>query len=94
MGTKELVGLFHVGLDHVPPSVPALRAALKAQGYIEGENLHLDFRNLADEAAANATALEFVRDRFDLIVALEEQTVRAAQAATSEVPVVFLHGFT
>ncbi len=48
-------------------------------------------RKLADEAAARVTAREFVRKRYDVIVALDEQTVRAAKAATSEVPVVFLH---
>jgi putative ABC transport system substrate-binding protein len=85
------VGLFHVGLDHVPPSLDGLRQGLKALGYEEGKTIRLDFRNLADEQAARATAQEFVRTRVDLIVAFESQTVRAAQAATSEIPVVFLH---
>jgi putative ABC transport system substrate-binding protein len=58
---------------------------------MEGQNLLLDWRNLENEEAARATALEFVRDRVDLIVAFENQTVRAAQAATSAIPVVFLH---
>jgi putative ABC transport system substrate-binding protein len=85
------IGLFHVGLDHIPPSLTPLREALKALGYEEGKNLHLDWRNLPDEAAAQKTAQEFVQQRADLIVAFENQTVRAAKAATSEVPVVFLH---
>jgi len=85
------VGLLHVGLDHVPPSLETLRAGLKELGYEEGRDIHLDFRNLADEAAADATAPEFVRARVDLIVAFENQTVRAVEAATSEIPVVFLH---
>lgn len=85
------VGLFHVGLDHVPPSLDGLRDGLKALGYEEGRNLKLDFRNVADEAAARAVALELVRERPDLIVAFENQTLRAAQAATRELPVVFLH---
>jgi putative ABC transport system substrate-binding protein len=85
------IGLFHVGLDHVPPSLNGLRDGLKALGYEEGRNLKLDFRNVADEAAARAVALELVRQRPDLIVAFEDQTLRAAQAATRELPVVFLH---
>ncbi len=36
-------------------------------------------------------AREFVEKRVDLIVAFESQTVRASKAATSEIPVVFLH---
>ncbi len=85
------IGLFHVGLDHVPPSLEGLRDGLKALGYEEGKNLRLDFRNLPNEGAAHVTAKEFVRDRVDLIVAFENQTVRAAKAATTEIPIVFLH---
>ncbi|SRR5712692_4158371 len=85
------VGLFHVGLDHVPPSLQSLREALQALGYEEGKTIVLDWRNLPDEDAARVTAREFVRDHVDLIVAFEDQTVRAAQAATAEIPIVFLH---
>jgi putative ABC transport system substrate-binding protein len=98
------LGLFHVGLDHVPPSVDGLRDGLKALGYdvgsvpaplvstvMEGKNIHLDWRNLPDEATALETAKTFVQARVDLIVAFESQCVRAAKAATSEIPVVFLH---
>jgi putative ABC transport system substrate-binding protein len=85
------IGLFHVGLDHVPPSLESLRESLKALGYEEGKNIRLDWRNLADEEAARETAKQFVRDRVDLIVAFENQTVRAVKAATSEIPVVFFH---
>ena len=85
------VGLFHVGLDHVPPSLDALREGLKALGYEEGKNIRLDWRNLPDEDAAREIAKEFVQNRVDLIVAFEDQTVRAAKAATSEIPVVMLH---
>jgi len=98
------VGLFHVGLDHVPPSLDGLRAGLSTLGYnvggaavpkvstvIEGTNIRLDWRNLADEDAARETAREFARNRVDVIVAFENQAVRAAQAATAEIPVVFVH---
>jgi len=102
-GKVYRIGLFHVGLDHVPPSLDGLREGLNALGYdtgtspapvsstvFEGKNIRLDWRNLADEATARETAKEFVRNRVDLIVAFEAQTVRAAKAATSEIPVVFL----
>jgi putative ABC transport system substrate-binding protein len=85
------IGLFHVGLDHVPPSLDGLRDGLKALGYEEGKNLQLDFRNVADEAAARVVAVDLARGRPDLLVAFEDQTLRAAKAATSEIPVVFLH---
>src|SRR5215510_12987349 len=82
------IGLFHVGLDHVPPSLDGLREGLTTLGYEEGKNIHFDWRNLADEDAARTTAQAFVRDRVDLIVAFENQTTRAAMATTTEIPVV------
>jgi putative ABC transport system substrate-binding protein len=85
------IGLFHVGLDHVPPSLEPLRQELKTLGYEEGRNLRLDWRNLADEQAAHEVAREFVRSRVDLIVAFENHTIQAAKAMTSEIPVVFVH---
>jgi len=75
----------------VPPSLEGLREGLRTLGYQEGKNLRLDFRNLADEQTARVTAQQFVRDRVDLIVAFESQCVRAAQAATHELPILFLH---
>src|SRR5690606_7676567 len=79
------VGLFHVGLDHVPPSLETLYDELRVLGYEEGRDLHLDWRNLPDERAAHDVAHEFVRDGASVIVAFENQTVRAAIAATSEI---------
>jgi putative tryptophan/tyrosine transport system substrate-binding protein len=85
------VGLFHVGLDHDPPGLAPLRASLQRLGYEEGKTIRLDYRNQADEAAARETARAFVRERVDVIVAFENQAVRAAQVATSEIPIVFAH---
>lgn len=85
------VGLMHIGLEHVPPSLEGLREGLKAIGYTEGGNIQLDFRNLANREAALETAREFVRDRFDLIVAFERQSIHAAHAVITTIPVVMLH---
>src|SRR5215467_16253504 len=85
------IGVMHVGLDHVPPSLAPLRDELRTLGYEDGRNIRLDFRSLADQAAAYTVARQFVGDRVDLIVAFEEQAMRGVKAATSENPVVFLH---
>ncbi len=85
------IGLIHVGLDHVPPSLPTLREGLRVLGYEESRNIRLDFRNLADEAAAHAVAQEFVRERVDLIVVFEDQAMRGLKATPSQIPIVFLH---
>jgi len=103
-GKVYRIGLFHVGLDHVPPSLDGLREGLRALGHdvpaspiprvsttFEGRNIRLVWRNLADEGAARQTAKDFVRGGVDLIVAFENQAVRAAKAATAEVPIVFVH---
>ena len=66
------IGLFHVGLDHVPPALPGLREGLKELGYEEGKNLRWDFRNLPDESAAQGTAQDFVHEKVDVIVAFEK----------------------
>jgi putative tryptophan/tyrosine transport system substrate-binding protein len=85
------IGVFHVGLDHIPPSLPVLRTRLRELGYVEGTNLRLDWRNQADEDQARATARQFVAEGVDLIVAFEDQTVRAAKASTAVIPIVFVH---
>jgi putative tryptophan/tyrosine transport system substrate-binding protein len=64
-----------------PPFLDGLREGLTA----------LDWRNLPDEEAERSTAQALVSDRVDLIVAFENQTVRAVTAATAEIPVVMLH---
>ena len=90
--TIPRVGLMHVGTDHVPPSLDTLEARLKQLGWIDGRNIKLIWRNLEpDQAEAQAQA--FVRQRVDVIVAFEDQSIRAAQAATAKdrIPVVFLH---
>src|SRR2546427_5449113 len=90
-GKLYQVGLFHVGLDHVPSSLEPLRETLKTLGYEEGKTVQFDWRNLPDENAAAAVAKTFVRRHVDLIVAFENETVRAARAATAEIPIVMLH---
>jgi len=85
------LGLFHVGLDHLPGSLQRLKEGLRERGFEEGKNIQLDWRNLPDDEAARKTTAEFVQGRVDLIVAFENQTIRAVKAVTSEMPVVFLH---
>jgi putative tryptophan/tyrosine transport system substrate-binding protein len=86
-----LVGLFHVGLDHVPPSVDTLYDEMRLLQYEDGRTIRLDWHNLPDEQAAHEVAREFVSNRAQVIVAYENQTVRAAMAATTEIPIVFIH---
>lgn len=112
--TIKRVGLMHVGIDHVPPSLGTLATELhRKYGWdvpvakvkrcedeirkscdFKGRNIELLWRNLApDEAPAQARS--FVRQHVDVIVAFEDQSIRAAQEATAKsgnrIPIVFLH---
>jgi putative ABC transport system substrate-binding protein len=86
------VGLMHVGTDHVPSSWPALKARLAELGWTDGQNIQLIWRNLEPDAAP-AQARMFVSQHVDAIVAFEDTSIAAAQAATarSHTPIVFLH---
>ena len=92
--TIRRVGLMHVGTDHDPPSHASLVARLAELGWTEGQNLEVLWRNLEPDAAAEQARL-FVIDRVDVIVAFEDQSIAAAQAATARpkdrIPIVFLH---
>src|SRR3954451_4923531 len=67
----------------------------QVQGEYDGQRIDLVWRNLLDKDQATAQATEFVRERVDLIVACEDKSIAAAQAATADpanrIPVVFLH---
>jgi putative tryptophan/tyrosine transport system substrate-binding protein len=88
------VGLMHVGIDHIPPSWPSLKARLEELGWTDGENIRLMWRNLEPEAA-EPQAEVFVGQGVDVIVAFEDKSIEAAQAATAgmadPISVVFLH---
>lgn len=58
-----------------------------------GENVELIWKNLEDEEAAEIQADVLVRQGVDVLVAFEDQSIRAAQKATVETqtPIVFLH---
>ena len=84
------VALCHVGLDHEPPGLQSLHQTLNDMGYVDGKNLRFDWRNQPDAAAATATIKAWVADKVDVIVGFEDQCVRAAMAATSKIPIVFV----
>jgi putative ABC transport system substrate-binding protein len=92
--TIRRVSLMHVGRDHIPPSRDSLEARLRELGWIPGKNIKFIWRNLGP-GAAPAQARKFVRDRVDVIVAFEDQSIAAAEIATAgandRIPVVFLH---
>jgi putative ABC transport system substrate-binding protein len=65
------------------------RVGLREQGYIEGQNIVLEFRNADGNAdLLRGLADEFIGLKVDLIVAHQTPAVTAARQATTKVPIV------
>jgi ABC-type uncharacterized transport system substrate-binding protein len=69
----------------------ALRSGLRERGWIEGENVLIEFRGAEGNAARlPELAADLVRLKVDLIVARSSMFVQPAKEATSSIPIVFL----
>ena len=76
----------HPALDQ---SYEGFMAALKDAGYIEGDNLKVDYKNAqGDVSNCEAIATKFVNDKVDLILAIATNAAQAAANATTTIPVV------
>ena len=75
------------------PHVTGLRDGMRALGYREDEQFVIGVRFTQGEAAAlPAAARELVEHGVDLIFAMNENAAKAAQSATSHIPIVFSGG--
>ena len=69
----------------------ALRAGLRSAGYIEGETIRIEARWAQGKPEAlPGLAQQLVQQKVDLIVAVSPPAVRAAAAATRDLPIVAL----
>ncbi len=81
--------LFPAGESSWVSSVAALRAGLRAYGWVEGRNLVLDFRYADDRyERLPGLAAELIALKPDLIFAGSTPAIRAATKATSTIPIV------
>lgn len=69
----------------------AFRQRLRELGYIEGQNLTLDFVNPARQPGGNAEAVqELIRRKVDIVLAIYQATMAAVVAAAPGTPVVMV----
>ena len=92
--------VYRIGvLGGPPPPSPlsdrdwgAFREGLRERGYIEGQNLVIEYRWTGGQLErAPALAAELVGLKVDLIVAAASPRVRAAMEATSTIPIVMVY---
>jgi putative ABC transport system substrate-binding protein len=71
------------------PAPQAFRERLRSLGYVEGQNLHIEWRYAQGrDDRLPALAVELVRLKVDLLVADMTLATRAAMRATSAIPIV------
>jgi ABC-type uncharacterized transport system substrate-binding protein len=73
--------------------VVAFRQGLKEAGFIEGQNVVIEYRSAEDEAhRLPALIADLVRQQLALIVGAGAASALAAKSATTTVPIVFVTG--
>jgi len=90
-----VVGFLHPAtLESTPTFVVAFRKGVAERGYLEGQNVSIDYRFANGRYdRLPALASELVRRQVDLIAALGgDPSVVAAKAATASIPIVFSTG--
>src|SRR5215207_7525105 len=75
-----------------PPQtfVEGLRQGMRELGYVEGQNIRIEYGLAASAAELPAAAAELVRLNVDLIIASGTPPTVAAKNATSTIPIVFV----
>ena len=91
-----VVGWLNSGLSGDPffmSLASGFRAGLKDAGYVEGQNVAIDFRwGEGQYSRLPALAAELVAKRVDVIIAGGPPAALAAKAATQTIPIIFTSG--
>jgi putative ABC transport system substrate-binding protein len=75
----------------IPRAVRAFREELAHLGYVEGSTLHIEERWAnGDFSRLAGLANQLIQENVDIVVATSTQDVRAAQKATSTIPIVMV----
>src|SRR4051794_5306553 len=89
-----VIGYLNTGSpDTNPPLLAVFRQGLSETGYVEGQNLAVEYRWAEGHYdRLPALAADLVGRKVDLIVASSPPSALAAQSATSTIPIVFRGG--
>lgn len=85
IGLVQLVE--HTSLDQIRESIIA---QLEEDGYVDGENIVIDYKNAQNEQSNLKTICQgFVADDVDIIVTITTPATQVAMGETDEIPIVF-----
>jgi putative ABC transport system substrate-binding protein len=85
------IGILHPGTPPPTEGVPAFQQGLRDLGYVESQNLAIEYRYAEDRAERLPhLAADLVRLPVEVIFALAPAALRAAMQATSTIPIVAL----
>lgn len=71
------------------PRVEAFRQGLRERGWVEGQNIAIEWRGAEDPDRLPDLAAELVRLKVDVIFTINTPATQAAKNATSTIPIVF-----
>jgi putative ABC transport system substrate-binding protein len=91
--TVPVIGFLNSGSSAEQPSIEAFRQGLAETGYVDGRNVHIEYRWAEGRyERMPALAAELVEQRVTVIAALGTPAAPAAKAATATIPIVFRIG--
>src|SRR6202158_5108944 len=89
-GNVSRIGFLFYGAPGSSPELDAFRKGLRDLGYIEGQNITIEYRFANGRAGRlSELAAELVRLQLDVIVTPGTPASMAAKKATSTIPIVF-----
>src|SRR5262249_62389739 len=82
------IGYLSVGFGNL--GADALREGLRDFGYVEGQNLLVEYRRAGEPGQLDALAAELIASKVAIIVCGGSQATRAALARTKTLPILTL----